>query len=37
MVNKEDMEKALDELNVQLLPNYTQIALKFGLERTTLI
>jgi hypothetical protein len=37
MVNKEDMEKALDELNAQLLPNYTQITLKFGLEHTTLM
>jgi hypothetical protein len=37
MVNEEDMEKALDELNAQLLPNYTQIALKFSLERTTLM
>ena len=36
MVN-EDMEKALDELNAQLFPNYTQIALKFSLERTTLM
>jgi hypothetical protein len=37
IVNEEDIEKALDELNAQLLPNYTQITLKFGLERTTLM
>ena len=37
IVNKEDMEKVLNELNAQLLPNYTQIALKLGLEHTTLM
>ena len=37
MVNEEDMKKALDALNVQLLPNYAQVALKFGLQCTTLM
>jgi hypothetical protein len=37
MVNKDDMKKVLDELNVQLLSNYTQITLKFGLQCTTLM
>ena len=37
MVNEEDMKKALDALNAQLLPNYAQVALKFGLQRTTLM
>ena len=37
MVNKDNMKKALDELNIQLLPNYAQITLKLGLQHTTLI
>jgi antitoxin component of RelBE/YafQ-DinJ toxin-antitoxin module len=37
MVNEEDMEKAINELNAQLLPNYTQVAEKYGLTRTTLM
>ena len=37
MVNKDDMKKALDALNAQLLPKYAQIALKFSLQRTTLM
>jgi hypothetical protein len=31
------MENALDALNAQLIPNYTQIGLKFGIDRTTLM
>ena len=37
MINKQDMKKALDVLNMQLILNYSQIAEKFGVERTTLI
>ena len=37
MVNEDNMKNALDALDAQLLPNYTQIALKFGLQRTTLM
>ena len=31
------MEEALNALNAQLIPNYTQISEKFGIERTTLM
>src|SRR5450756_2971681 len=37
MVNEQDIEKALDALNAQLIPNYTEIGQKFGVERTTLM
>ena len=37
MVNEDNMKNALDALDAQLLLNYTQIALKFGLQRTTLM
>jgi hypothetical protein len=37
MVNEDNMKNALDALDAQLLPNYTQIALKFGLQHTTLM
>jgi hypothetical protein len=37
MVNEEDMEKAINELNAQLIPNYRQISEKYGLTRTTLM
>jgi hypothetical protein len=37
MVNEEDMEKAINELNAQLLLNYTQVAEKYSLTRMTLI
>ena len=37
MVNEEDIEKAINELNRQLIPNYRQISEKYGLTRTTLM
>jgi hypothetical protein len=37
MVNEQDMEKAINELNRQLIPNYRQISEKYGLTRTTLM
>ena len=37
MVNEKDMENTINELNTQLLPNYTQVAKKYGLTRTTLM
>jgi hypothetical protein len=37
MVNKQDMEKALDALNRQLMPNYAEIGRIFGIERTALM
>jgi hypothetical protein len=37
MINEQDMEKALDALNAQLIPNYSQMAESFGIERTTLM
>ena len=37
IVNEDNMKNALDALDAQLLPNYTQIALKFGLQRTMLM
>jgi len=37
MVNEEDMEKAINELNRQLIPNYRQISEKYGFTRTTLM
>src|SRR5450756_2686339 len=37
MVNEEDMEKALDALDRQLMPNYAETGRNFGIERTTLM
>ena len=37
MVNEKAIEKAVDALNTQLIPNYSQVARDFGIERTTLI
>ncbi|PMD23339.1 hypothetical protein NA56DRAFT_669887 [Hyaloscypha hepaticicola] len=37
MINEEDMEKAINELNAQLLPNYRQVSEKYSLTRITLI
>jgi hypothetical protein len=37
MVNEQDMEEALNTLNAQLIPNFTQISEKFGIKQTTLI
>ena len=37
MFTEQDIENALDALNAQLIPNYTQIGLKFGIDRTTLM
>jgi hypothetical protein len=37
MVSEQDIEKAIDALNTQLIPNYSQVARDFGIERTTLI
>ena len=37
MVNEQDIKKALDALNAQLIPNYTEISQKFSVERITLM
>ena len=37
MVNEQDIEEALNALNTQLIPNFTQISEKFGIKQTTLI
>jgi hypothetical protein len=37
MFTEQDMENALDALNAQLILNYTQIGLKFGIDRTMLM
>jgi hypothetical protein len=37
MVSEQDIEKAIDALNAQLIPNYSQVARDFGIERTTLM
>jgi transposase-like protein len=37
MVNEQDIEKAIDALDRQLIPNYSQVARDFGIERTTLM
>ena len=37
MVNEQDMEKALDALDRQLIPNYAEMGKKYGIERTTLM
>jgi hypothetical protein len=36
MINEEDMQKAPDALDRQLIPDYAGTAKKFNLERTTL-
>jgi len=36
MWTKEDMEKVINELNVQLILNYTQISEKYNITRITL-
>ena len=37
MVNEDDMRNAINALDAQLIPNYRQIGLKFGIDRTTLM
>jgi hypothetical protein len=37
MVNEQAIEKAINALNAQLIPNYSQVARDFGIERTTLM
>ena len=37
MVSEQDIEKAIDALNTQLIPNYSQVARDFGIKRMTLI
>jgi hypothetical protein len=37
MVSEQDIEKAINVLNAQLIPNYSQVARDFGIERTTLM
>jgi hypothetical protein len=37
MVSEQDIEKAINALNAQLIPNYSQVARDFGIERTTLM
>jgi hypothetical protein len=36
MINEQDIQKALAEVESSLDPNYTEIAKKYGLERSTL-
>jgi predicted site-specific integrase-resolvase len=37
MFTEQDIENALNALNAQLIPNYTQISLKFGIDYITLL
>jgi hypothetical protein len=37
MVSEQDIEKAINALDRQLIPNYSQVARDFGIERTTLM
>jgi len=37
MVNEDDMRNAINVLDAQLIPNYRQIGLKFGIDYTTLM
>jgi hypothetical protein len=37
MVSEQDIEKAINALDAQLIPNYSQVARDFGIERTTLM
>jgi hypothetical protein len=37
MVSEQDIEKAINVLNTQLIPNYSQVTREFGIERITLI
>ncbi|PMD28556.1 hypothetical protein NA56DRAFT_667061 [Hyaloscypha hepaticicola] len=37
MINEEDIEKAINELNTQLLSNYRQVSEKYSLTRITLM
>ena len=37
MFTEQDIENALNALNTQLIPNCTQISLKFGIDYTTLM
>ena len=37
MVNEQDIEKALNALDRQLIPNYAKIGKKFGIKRTMLM
>jgi hypothetical protein len=37
MVSEQDIEKAINALDAQLIPNYSQVARDFGIERITLM
>ena len=37
MVSEQDIEKAINALDRQLIPNYSQVARDFGIKRTTLM
>ena len=37
MVSEQDIEKAINALDRQLIPNYSQVARDFGIERITLM
>ena len=37
MVSEQDIEKAINALDRQLIPNYSQVARDFSIERITLI
>jgi len=37
MVSEQDIEKAINVLNAQLIPNYSQVTRDFGIERITLM
>jgi hypothetical protein len=37
IVSKQDIKKAINILNTQLIPNYSQVARDFGIKYTILI
>jgi transcriptional regulator of acetoin/glycerol metabolism len=37
MATEQDIENAINALDTQLIPNYSQVAREFGIERTTLM
>ncbi|PMD63791.1 uncharacterized protein K444DRAFT_522189 [Hyaloscypha bicolor E] len=37
MVSEQDIEKAINTLDMQLIPNYSQVARDFSIKRITLI
>ena len=37
IVSEQDIEKAINPLNAQLIPNYSQVTRDFGIKHTTLM